>query len=107
MCQHRPLCGSCPGAAVTITEANSTGVEVSGKVLTPDGRGLRNTQITITDKYGVARTATTSSFGTFHFDTVPTGETYTIAVRSNRYRFASRQVTINDNLSNIDFIERE
>ncbi|MEO7659209.1 MAG: hypothetical protein ABIV48_06310, partial [Pyrinomonadaceae bacterium] len=62
--------------------------------------------VTITDKYGVARTVTTSSFGTFRFDAVTPGETYTLAVTSKRYRFASRQITITDNLSNIVFTGR-
>ncbi|MEO7658934.1 MAG: carboxypeptidase-like regulatory domain-containing protein, partial [Pyrinomonadaceae bacterium] len=95
------------GGTVTVTDQAAPSVEVSGKVLTPDGRGLRNTQVTITDKYGVARTVTTSSFGTFRFDAVTPGETYTIAVTSKRYRFASRQVTINDNQADVDFSAQE
>src|SRR5438445_11661629 len=42
-------------------------VSVSGKVSTPDGRGLRNAIVTITDSLGVKRTVTTSSFGFYVF----------------------------------------
>lgn len=38
-------------------------VSVSGQVTTPDGHGLRNATVSITDSQGVRRTVTTSSFG--------------------------------------------
>lgn len=80
---------------------------VSGKVLTPDGRGLRNARVSITDSQGVTITATTSSFGVYSFNSIRTGENYTVGVASKRYRFAARILTINDNLSDLDFVGLE
>ena len=83
------------------------GRTVSGRVLTPDGRGLRNATVSITDSLGVRRTATTSSFGFYSFDNVAAGQAYTIAVSSRLYRFASRAVQVDDNLSNVDLVGME
>jgi len=86
---------------------SAAGVSVSGRVLTPDGRGLRNARVVLTDSHGVARTVTTSSFGTYQFDDVAAGETYVIGVVSKLYRFSSQLVTVSDTLKNVDFIGQE
>jgi hypothetical protein len=80
---------------------------VSGRVLTPDGRGLRNSVVSITDANLVRRTVTTSSFGFYSFDNVVTGQTYTMRVASKLYRFTSRTIDVNDNLTNVDFFGLE
>jgi Tol biopolymer transport system component len=85
----------------------STEVSVSGRVTTPDGRSLRNAVVTITDSVGVARAATTGSFGIFSFDSVRRGETYLIGVSSKRYRFTPRIIKVDGNLSNIDLVGLE
>lgn len=80
---------------------------VSGRVLTPDGRGLRNALVSIIDSQGVTRTATTSSFGLYSFDNVVTGAMYTIRVTTKRYRFTPRVMQINGNVSELDFVGLE
>ena len=91
-------------AFVMPTAAN---VSVSGKVLTPDGRGLRNAVVTITDSTGIKRTVTTSSFGLYSFDNLQVGQTYVIRVSSKLYRFSSRLVQVNDTLTDVDFVGQE
>ena len=82
-------------------------VTVSGRVLTPDGRGLRNASVSMTDSNGVVRSATTSSFGFFSFAEVIPGQTYTFRVQSRLFRFAPQTVTVNDNLTLPDFVGLE
>ena len=82
-------------------------VEVTGRVLTPDGRGLRNAEVSITDSQGVRRTVITSSFGYYRFTEVEAGEIYVIGVSSKRYRFASRAVQVADALMDVDFVGLE
>ena len=89
------------GAAVS---ANAT---VSGRVLTSDGRGLRNATMSITDSSGITRTTTTSTFGLFSFDNVSTGGTYTFRVTSRLYRFAPVTVRVDGNLALADFVGLE
>ncbi len=80
---------------------------VSGRVTTPDGRGLRNATVVVTDSQGVRRTATTSSFGVYSVDNVVIGEAFIFGVLSKRYRFAPRNLQVNDDLANVDFVGLE
>ncbi len=87
--------------------AASATATVSGRVLTSDGRGLRNASVTMTDSQGNLRSATTSSFGTFLFDNVTTGSTYTFRVQSRLFRFGTQSVLINVNQTLPDFVGLE
>ncbi len=77
---------------------------ISGRVPAPDGRGLRNAIVSITDSLGVKRTASTSSFGNYSFNNVLFGETYVIAVSSKRYRYISQSAQVFGNLTVPDFV---
>ena len=79
-------------------------VTVSGRVVDPSGRGLRSVTVTITDAKSVQRTATTSSFGFYSFDSVPSGQSITVKVSSRLYRFAPQTLAIYGNLTNVDFM---
>ncbi len=80
---------------------------VDGKVVTSDLRGLRNATVSMTDSLGVVRTATTSSFGFFSFDNVPSGQTYTVRVSSRLFRFSPKTIQVNGNLTLPDFVGLE
>ncbi|HEX3100880.1 MAG TPA: carboxypeptidase-like regulatory domain-containing protein, partial [Pyrinomonadaceae bacterium] len=82
-------------------------VSVSGRVTDPNGRGLRNASVTITDPSNVTRTTTTSSFGLYSFDQIVVGRTYTLRVNSRLYRFASSSVTPTAAVVNFDFVGLE
>ena len=91
--------------SVPITQAGGgTGlVEVSGRVFTTTGLGLRNAVVSITDSVGTRRTATTSSFGVYTFPNVAAGQTYTLTVSSKRYRFAPLILQVNGAMTNLNF----
>jgi hypothetical protein len=91
---------------ITLPDAASPAFEVSGRVLTPDDRGLRNAVVTLTDSNGVERYVTTSSFGYYQFDSLTSGATYVIGVESKRYGFEPRLVLMTDNLIDIDLQAR-
>ena len=82
----------------------AAGVEVSGRGLTADGRGLRNAVVSISDASGVVRLVTTSSFGYYRFDDVEAGRTYVVSVGSRRYRFSSRVIQVMDTLAEVNFV---
>lgn len=88
---------------INTLRVTAAGVEVSGRVLTPDGRGLRNAQVVLLDSSGVARTVMTSSFGYYSFTDVEAGQAYIIGVRSKRFRFQSRVIEVADTLADVDF----
>ena len=87
--------------------APASSVSVSGRITTPDGRGLRNAVVNLVDQSGVKRTATTSSFGLYSFDNITPGQAYTISITSRLYRFPTRTMTISADLTNVDFVGLE
>ncbi len=95
------------GWGIELLPSTASGVEVSGRVTTPDGRGLRNAIVTMTDSQGQRRTATTGSFGYYRFEDVEAGSSVVIGVASNRYRFATRLVQVVDTVSDLDLVALE
>ena len=75
--------------------------------ISPDGRGLRNATVSITDPQGTVRTVTTSSFGFYRFEDVDVSTTYVVTVASRKFRFAPRLLQVFDNLTDIDFVGLE
>ncbi|MFT3743387.1 MAG: carboxypeptidase regulatory-like domain-containing protein [Pyrinomonadaceae bacterium] len=92
---------------VTVTPPAVQFVTIGGKVTTPAGQNLRNTQVNLIDSNNVRRVATTSSFGIYSFTNVATNQTYTLTVSSKRYRFSPRIETISAAVSNLDFVGLE
>jgi endo-1,4-beta-xylanase len=90
-----------------IVDPQQLNVQISGRVTTPGGLGLRNAIVSVIDSQGLRRTATTSSFGIYTFGNVPAGDTYIISLSSKRYRFTARSLLINGNLTNVDFVGLE
>jgi hypothetical protein len=78
-------------------------VEVSGRVMSPIGVGLRNVRVWITDQEGNTREVLTNSFGFFTFHDVEVGETYVIGATSRRYRFSTRTIQVSDSLTDVNF----
>jgi hypothetical protein len=102
--------GSISAVALQLTTSGggcvptSAGVTVSGRVITPEGYGLRNAIVTITDSTGMIRTARTSSFGYYTLEGIEVGGTYVMSVGSKRYTFTPRTLTVNDAMTDVDFI---
>src|ERR1035437_5889922 len=74
---------------VTIPKTAPPEFEISGRVLTADGRGLRNATVLLLDSSGNVRIATTSSFGFYMFNDIDDAGSYTLSVESKRYHFES------------------
>jgi subtilisin family serine protease len=72
----------------------SAPVNVTGRVLTPEGAVLRNVVVSLIDAGGNRQRATTSSFGVFTFEGVSPNASYTMTVSSRRYRFEPKTVAV-------------
>ena len=83
-------------------QPTAASVNISGRVLTPNRRGLTNAIVTLTDSGGNIRTARSTSFGYYQFKDVEAGKTYIIAVNSKRYLFNSQVVQVNDDIKSLD-----
>ncbi|CAN5354916.1 hypothetical protein BH20ACI2_BH20ACI2_09840 [soil metagenome] len=80
---------------------------VSGRVFTSGGLGLRNAIVTATDQaIGSSKTVSTSSLGYFFIE-VESGRNYIISVNSKRYRYSSIPISVNGDISDLDFIGLE
>lgn len=77
-------------------------VNVSGRVLSENGRAINNALITLTDQNGQTRNATSNSFGYFKFENVQAGESYTFTTSRKGYQFTPQNVTINEDLINFN-----
>ncbi len=86
-----------------IVEPNKLKIEISGRVISSDGRGLRGATVTLTGS-GSPVTTVTSSLGYYTFAGVSPFEPYTVSVSSKRYRFAPRTLAPSGNLAGIDFV---
>ncbi len=79
-------------------------VSISGRVLMPNGGGLRNARVRLTDSQGVSRTAISTSLGYYRFDNVRAGDAYVVNVSSKSYQFTPRLINVFDDLTSVDFI---
>ncbi len=91
---------------VTLSGAANVDTSVSGRVQAPNGSGLRNAQVVLTDAKGNTRTVTTGSFGYYSFDRLPIGGQFTLSVVSKRYTFDTRSVTTSGDRANVDLVAR-
>ncbi|MBL8181612.1 MAG: carboxypeptidase regulatory-like domain-containing protein, partial [Blastocatellia bacterium] len=82
----------------------ASNVSVSGRVMTPDGRGLRNAVVHLTDANGQVQTTRTSAFGYYRFDDVESGQTVVISVTSKQYSFAQRIINLTDSVTDLDLV---
>ena len=78
-------------------------VSISGRVMTPEGRGLRNAVVELTDTNGQTRMTRTSTFGYYRFDEIEVGQTIVLSVRAKRYQFNSQVVSVSENLEDVNF----
>lgn len=100
--------GFCEFDDISVTNFTPTAAEVSvgGRVVTAYGIGISNVFVSMTDSFGVTRTAVTGSLGYYSFSDVPVGQTYTISVSSKRYEFANpvQAITVQNAIDNVDFV---
>jgi hypothetical protein len=80
---------------------------ISGRVMTADGRPIRNAVVTISgNSLPEQRVFQTGTFGYYMFDGLQTGETYVVTVNSRRFTFQvpARVISLVDNVTDADFI---
>lgn len=82
-----------------------TTTTVTGTLRRPSGQALANTRV-ILQRGNTRLTATTSSFGTFTFPSVPVGRAQLLKVESKRYKFASTPIFVGSAV-NVDLVGLE
>ncbi len=79
-------------------------VSVSGRVLSPKGRGLANARVTLTDSSGETLTTMTDNFGYYQFSDVIAGETVVIEVKSKLYVYPSQVLNLSEETEGLNFV---
>jgi hypothetical protein len=97
-----------PGS-ITIVGPTAAPVSISGRVMTAQGRGIRNVMVTLIDSAGRERTVQTTSFGYYRFDNVEAGETVTLTAKARRFKFNQSSIvrTTNDSVIDADFVAEQ
>jgi hypothetical protein len=96
------------GAPITVQVQAPSGpaaaVSVSGRVTSSTGQSVYMARVTMTDGMGNVKSALTNPFGYYRFFDVASNATYTMGVGSKEYTFTSRQVLVNGNLTDVNFV---
>jgi predicted extracellular nuclease len=96
-----------PVAYFNLLIPTAANVSLAGRVLTSDGRGIRNAMISVDGGSLTERLwAQTGTFGYYRFEGLVAGETYIITVNSGRFTFPmpTRVITIVEDLREANFI---
>lgn len=79
-------------------------VSVSGRVITPFGRGLNGAIVTLTEADGTVHTARTSTFGYYRFADISVGQTVTVGVASKRYNFQPALLNLAEDVQDLNLL---
>jgi hypothetical protein len=85
---------------------SSASVSLGGRILTADGRGIRNVLVTLTETDGTSRTVISGPFGNYRFANVASGQAVIISAKGKRYVFEdpTRVIQVNEELTEINFV---
>jgi hypothetical protein len=76
---------------------------IGGRVTAGGRRGVSGAVVRLTDQNGNIRTAPTDLRGNFRFEDVAVGGTYIISVFSKQYRFTPQIISVNENITDLNF----
>ena len=94
------------GQTYTILGPTASGVSVSGRVLTHDGRPIRFARLTLSSFTGETLETQSDERGEFEFEeNVAPGETYSLTVAAKRHTFTqpTRVISVSGNLDGLIF----
>lgn len=84
----------------------SAPIIVSGKIMTANGSGIPNARVRVTDlSNGTVYNSLSSSFGYYSVDGPTAGAFIDVSVTAKGRTFESKQMSVVDNVSDLDFIE--
>ena len=95
-----PVCSSGTGGCIFTAALAS----LRGRVVTPDGRGVKGARVTLSDGTDIRASAMTNTFGYFRFDGIPAGGSYILTPSARGLRFESQIVQLGSDLSDLTFV---
>jgi len=81
-------------------------VSLSGRVLTEDGRGIKNVRVYLLEADGTQHSRTSSTFGYYNFDDIEAGQSVVVSVSAKRFTFPQpvRLISVTDSVEGFDFV---
>jgi hypothetical protein len=81
-------------------------VSIDGRVMLPDGTGIRNVTIAVTGADGHVYTTLSSAFGYFHFAGIVSGQNVVVRATAKRYVFdpSVRLINLSNAAKGVDFV---
>lgn len=95
------------GWGIEFFASTAANASISGRVMTADGRPIRNATVTVTGGSLVEPVVVqTGTFGYYAFEELRAGETYIVTVSQRRFTFQTpaRVVSLSNNITDLDFI---
>ncbi len=89
--------------AFEIAAPSAASVDVSGRILSVNGRGISRARIVLTMPSGETRMAQSNSFGYYRFTDLEVGQTYIFEVHSKQYIFSPQVLNLTDAIENLNF----
>ncbi len=99
--------GTTASSTLNVSVLTASELSISGRVLTAEGRGIRNARVTISgNSLASPITVSTGVNGTYQVNGLAAGETYIVTVGARRFTFTqpSRVITLIDNVTDADFV---
>lgn len=96
-------------SGITRVSPTAGEVSISGRILTGEGTPISAAVIRVTDDEGITKTVRTGTFGFYSIDGLRAGRSYIITAAHPRHQFfpASIVRSVNDNITDVDFISGE
>jgi hypothetical protein len=85
----------------------AAGVNVGGRVVNYNGRGIASAKIGMMTSEGERREAITNPFGYFSFSDVPVGETYIFSINAKGYQPVSVAREVTEDVSDMEIVLQE
>ncbi|HLM00043.1 MAG TPA: carboxypeptidase regulatory-like domain-containing protein [Pyrinomonadaceae bacterium] len=82
----------------------AAGVNVGGRVVNGEGRGIANVKIGMLDPQGQVRYALSNPFGYYSFADVPAGETYVFSVKAKGYQPMSLSREVTEDVADLEIV---
>ncbi len=95
------------GWAAGVLAPTAASADISGRVLTADGRPIANVRVVLAGgPLEESISVYTGHLGYYSFNDLPVGQNYVLTVKSRRFQFTdpSRVVTLNEDLVGFDFM---
>lgn len=90
--------------SLSVLAPTAAGVDIGGRILDSDGRGVSGAVVTLIDQNGTATSVRSNTFGFYRFTNVTAGQTVVVSVSSKQYSYQPQAFYLTDNVTDLNFV---